>query len=71
MLRLELLLLLDGSCDDESDIVAMRFNALWRDSDFLTYTHEFGLGDFTMTAQMKLFDLDGSAGTFRINDGQS
>ena len=49
----------------------MRFDALRRDADFLTYTHDFGLGDFTMTAQMKLFDLDGSAGTFRINDGQS
>ena len=34
--------------------------------NFLTYTHDFGGvdGDFTMTAQMKLFDLDGSAGTF-------
>ena len=36
--------------------------------NFLTYTHDFGGvdGDFTMTAQMKLFDLDGSAGTFMI-----
>jgi hypothetical protein len=25
--------------------------------------------DFTMTVQMKLFNLDGSAGTFMINDG--
>ena len=58
------------SCD-VFDNMAMRFDALRRDSDFLTYTHDFGLGDFTMTAQMKLFDLDGSAGTFRINDGQS
>ena len=43
--------------------------------NFLTYTHDFGssaaAGDFTMTAQMKLFDLDGSAGTFMINDGHS
>jgi hypothetical protein len=30
--------------------------------NYLTYTHDFGTGDFTMTAQMKLFDLDGSAG---------
>ena len=37
--------------------------------NFLRYTHDFGTGDFTMTAQMKLFDLDGSAGTFMINDG--
>jgi hypothetical protein len=32
------------------------------EGNFLTYTHDFGTGDFTMTAQMKLFDLDGSAG---------
>lgn len=41
--------------------------------NFLTYIQDFGsaaaAGDFTMTAQMKLFDLDGSAGTFMINDG--
>jgi hypothetical protein len=49
--------------------MSIQLSALRHDSDFLTYTHDFGLGDFTMTAQMKLFDLDGSAGTFRINDG--